>query len=422
MKRPTFFISSTIYDFSDLRSAMKFFLEKQGCKVLASEYNDFQQPLDLHSYQACLENIKKADYFVLLIGSRVGGWFDEDSKISITMREYREAYELHKTGKIQLINFIRSEVWHWRSNRSEVARALDNERLDKDRAERILNSPSICAEDPDFIVSFIDEVARKAETEKAASGRGAFPTGNWIHAFDGFQDIADVLQGRIYGGLPLDQAVVRDLVLQELKDILRLSLVKIRPGSIYSPTSSLRKFHYKHKLTLNSRDNRCFPVATKRWDILCTLAVALLGLDIKAQMLSVALSSAVFLDFDPTAGRFVSTEIYWSLAQLQEELYKLRKGATPENLAVIFEHTPKRRPRGVTSVDVDTRKLVGLLHVMERWSNVIELSKAICHHLAGGQLHIPELFGRSPIEGMDEQLKIETVSASEVDAFIKGDI
>lgn len=35
-KRPTFFLSSTIYDFRDLRGAIKFSLEARGCKVLAS--------------------------------------------------------------------------------------------------------------------------------------------------------------------------------------------------------------------------------------------------------------------------------------------------------------------------------------------------------------------------------------------------
>jgi hypothetical protein len=38
-------------------------LEQQGCTVLASEFNDFQKPLDRHSYDACGASIEKADYF-----------------------------------------------------------------------------------------------------------------------------------------------------------------------------------------------------------------------------------------------------------------------------------------------------------------------------------------------------------------------
>lgn len=71
MRRPTFFISSTIFDFRDLRSALKFYLEEQGCQVLTSETNDFKKPLDEHSYDACLKAIEAADYFILLM-SRSG--------------------------------------------------------------------------------------------------------------------------------------------------------------------------------------------------------------------------------------------------------------------------------------------------------------------------------------------------------------
>ena len=61
MDRPTIFISSTIYDFRDLRSAIKDHLETNGCRVLASEFNDFTKPLNKHSYQACLDTIAQAD-------------------------------------------------------------------------------------------------------------------------------------------------------------------------------------------------------------------------------------------------------------------------------------------------------------------------------------------------------------------------
>jgi hypothetical protein len=50
MKPPTFFLSSTIYDFKDLRSAIKYYLEQQGCRVLASDFNDFPKPPKLRGY------------------------------------------------------------------------------------------------------------------------------------------------------------------------------------------------------------------------------------------------------------------------------------------------------------------------------------------------------------------------------------
>ena len=110
MDRPTIFLSSTIYDFRDLRSAIKDHLERNGCRVLASEFNDFTKPLDKHSYEACLATIEQADFFLLLIGTRVGGWYDEAKRVSITQQEYRTAYALATVGRLRLLSFVRAEV------------------------------------------------------------------------------------------------------------------------------------------------------------------------------------------------------------------------------------------------------------------------------------------------------------------------
>src|SRR5688572_20499247 len=111
MNRPVFFVSSTIDDFKDIRSALKYYLEEQGCTVLASEYNDFKKPVDKTITDACIEALKKAQYYILLIGGRVGSWYDEESRISITRHEYHEAYKLHLEGRMKLLLFVRNEIW-----------------------------------------------------------------------------------------------------------------------------------------------------------------------------------------------------------------------------------------------------------------------------------------------------------------------
>ena len=123
-KKPTFFISSTIYDFRDLRSALKFYLEELGYQVYASEYNDFKVANDKHSYDACLKLIEECDYFILLVGSRVGGFYDIENKISITRQEYREAYKLHEQGKLQIISFVRDDVWQLKEIKHELVNHL----------------------------------------------------------------------------------------------------------------------------------------------------------------------------------------------------------------------------------------------------------------------------------------------------------
>ncbi len=170
MKPPTFFLSSTIYDFKDLRSAIKYQLERQGCRVLASDFNDFPKPLDKHSYEACLTAIRQADYFILLIGSRVGGWYDEETRVSITQREYREAYELHQAGRLKLLNFVRTEVWQMKDDRKQLEQHLNGLDLDPAVKANIVRHPSKSATDAEFIIGFINEVTRNKDARQAAKG------------------------------------------------------------------------------------------------------------------------------------------------------------------------------------------------------------------------------------------------------------
>jgi hypothetical protein len=91
---------------------------------------------------------------VLFIGARVGGWFNQEKRISITQEEYRHAYELQKKGKLKIITFVRAEVWQAREERKELAAYLaslgynDSERL------KIKDYPSKFADDAEFISTF----------------------------------------------------------------------------------------------------------------------------------------------------------------------------------------------------------------------------------------------------------------------------
>ncbi len=54
MNKPIIFISSTIYDFADLRSSMKYWLDEMGFTTQLSEYNDFIKDTTQNSYDACI--------------------------------------------------------------------------------------------------------------------------------------------------------------------------------------------------------------------------------------------------------------------------------------------------------------------------------------------------------------------------------
>jgi hypothetical protein len=256
VKRPTFFISSTIYDFRDVRSALKFYLERQGCTVLASEFNDFAKPLDIHSYDACLKTICAADYFILLIGSRVGGWYDQSQRISITMREYREAYRLQTGGTLKLINFVRSDVWQSHTDRRELEKYLTSLAIDGSTKKDIGNYPSRFAEDAEFISAFIAEVSRNRETTAAVQGHRTRPIGNWLHPFVNFSDIIDVIDGRLVTSTPVEDLTMQRLLRRELREFIRSCVVKTSKGDLLSPKHTVERYHREHPIDLEGRTNK----------------------------------------------------------------------------------------------------------------------------------------------------------------------
>jgi hypothetical protein len=417
MRRPTFFISSTIYDFADLRSALKFYLEEQGCKVLASECNDFEKPLDKHSYEACLEAIRSADYFILLIGARVGGWYDQKANVSITQREYREAYQLHQAGKLKLLNFVRSEVWQAKEDRRELARYLDGTTLATEEKRAIANHSAKSSANAAFLKSFIDEVSRNEETKRAVRGEGIAPSGNWIHLFHGFRDIVDVLNGHVFASIPVEDMTMRRLLRGELREILGQTLVKIR-DTVLSPKATIELFHQQHPITMVNKYDEYTTVSVQRWDKLATLGMHLLDRKLHPIVLPQILARATFLEYDLQSNAYVETPVHSALLKLQSEIRKYNRSSTNENLSLIFLGAPRDRPRGAMSVELETIKLVSLLHLFDRWLNIIELSKAIVRHLEGAAFVMPALRHDSPVQGMQAELDAERVQDGELNHFL----
>lgn len=93
MAAPQIFLSSTCYDLSSVRSSLEQFLGGYGFAVLNSESKKFGVTPKSHSHDACLDQVKYADYLVLIIGGRRGGNYI-GSESSITNEEFHLAQKL----------------------------------------------------------------------------------------------------------------------------------------------------------------------------------------------------------------------------------------------------------------------------------------------------------------------------------------
>lgn len=90
MAKARIFISSTCYDLSPVREELDDYLTSLGFEVLNSQKPGFGVTPGMHSHSACLDQVREADYLLLIIGRRRGGTHIGSEK-SITNEEFIEA-------------------------------------------------------------------------------------------------------------------------------------------------------------------------------------------------------------------------------------------------------------------------------------------------------------------------------------------
>jgi hypothetical protein len=416
MKPPIFFLSSTIYDFKDLRSAIKYYLEQQGCRVLASDFNDFPKPLDKHSYEGCLKSIAEADFFILLIGARVGGWYDEPSQVSITQQEYREAYRLHREGKLKILSFVRADVWRMKDDRKLLAKHIQEMDLDPGAKAQAMLAPTKAATNAEFIVGFIEEVGRSRETAAAAKGQGPLPTGNWLHVFEQFSEIVEQLQVQAFSNRPVEEVAMRRLLRQELHEFVRISLVRGQ-NSVFSARNGVERFlaSMPEKLSIDMLKTT---VNTAMLDKLCSLWIgSCLNTRYYPLVLPQALASSLFMEYCRMTGTMVALPVHAALVKLTIELERYELGQKADCFDFFKETSPKLRGYVGDKMEVSTFKLLGMLNMVDRVCNIIELSKATIRFLDGQPFLMPSLRPPSPMYAPGE-LEKEEVTAAETEAFV----
>lgn len=414
MDRPTIFLSSTVHDFADLRSALKDYLELRGCRVLASEFTDFTRPLDKHSYEACLHTIEQADLFVLFLGRRVGGWFDENAKISITRAEYRHAYKLAKEGRIRLLCFIRSDVWDHRQSVRDLAKALQEDKsLSDDQRRKLANHPTLAMENAEAIISFIDEVTKNVQTALASKGRGTAPIANWISPFTTFTQVRQALDPLIAHGLTVREAAGRKALEIQLQVLLQ-NIVPIIKDAALNPVNSVLNLRTALKLQ-GDQLLQTIKVDEKAWTRLIMLTTFSPRATLDSTPLVAALSSDLLLRYDPAEGTYQPTEEYDLLATVVEQVRMLEKSGGA-NLSELVKYGKAADSSGNRLVPAHL--LVEALHRLLRWVELIGSARALAQSLAGGPLKMPPAIPWTPLIDQEEALRKEAASLDHVRAFV----
>lgn len=384
MKKPTIFISSTIYDFQDLRSALKYWLDENGFETQLSEYNDFQKDVTLNSYDACLQSIENCDYFVLLIGSRRGGLYPGENK-SITQKEYEKAYELAKQGRIKkIIIFIRQSVWDIKEDRKALAKTISsiNQKGDKDHiSDSIVNHNSSILQDAESIISFINTVTRNKEAKNAEK-----PIMNWIHVFRSFSEIIEALKVELRINQDISTIIAEQNVKTEVLYNLQLLLAK-EQNTVYA---FYRGFSEIHNILVDNRKEyvECsfvdtafrIPLTSHQIDMMSNFALfCRTGIDdIDSFILEQTLSSGAFLEYSKSNDRFEQSQFSRAVHQLIFEIRKLKQAnqsLTSEIHAELLAQIKKYNEKRLDSYTFSFISLALLNNIYIRISNIVDLSE-----------------------------------------------
>lgn len=105
-KKLSLFLSSTSEDLDPVRKEIQNYYRQRNIEVIASEDADFPVPPGRTSHEVCLENVRNAHVFVLLVAKRYGGRYRNQAK-SITWREWDEA----QSHGLVSISIIHRDAW-----------------------------------------------------------------------------------------------------------------------------------------------------------------------------------------------------------------------------------------------------------------------------------------------------------------------
>lgn len=412
MNRPTIFLSSTIYDFQDLRSALKDYLELRGCTVFASDYTDFEKPLDLHSYHACLQTIERCNIFVLFIGSRVGGFVDEAARVSITRAEYERAYALAKEGRLRILAFVRRDVWTHRESVKELSKHLA--RLNgKERDQTLLQAPTKFMTDAGSIIEFIDLVSRNKETVAASKGMGAFPINNWVHQFSTFAEIRSAIDPLIFAGFEVPQAAGRAALYNRLTALLQVLIFK-NEGPPFMPIAAacdiVRRVGLKTEQVMTG-----VTLDRSLWDQIAGLTAFLIPIRVDTAPFTPFLSDSLLLKYDPATGTFTETEEHRALNDLTQAIGAYTQASAKFNWADLV----KGRAGSSPTVRVDGLDLVTALNLLLRWAAMASLATALAQAMNGKPFVRPAPVSFGPLVDLEAGLRGESVTLDVVRDFIE---
>jgi hypothetical protein len=406
--RPRVFVSSTIADFKDLRSALKFWLEEMGLEVRMSEFNDFERQPDQGTFESCFTAIEDCDYYLLLVGGRKGSEYRDG--ISVTQQEYRIGAALAQSGKIKPLIFVRSEVHTAVEERKAVRQASGEVGASGNAASRTLENPA-------FVEAFIEEIR---QTEFAREGTQG-PSGKmWYYRFATYADIVDALRVN----LRLQRSIRRQALLANVKWEIEENIAALCQKWRGIPFPH-HWYMAKTRQTVRLTDKDLQGTITLTHDQAAGLAQSWLTAPATAKVKTVALQEAIqsgeFFIFNQETGRLVGSTVYKVLQDLLEATERYRSTCAtlqghPAEWAKLFFNVREKWP----VVELPGDYVAYLYGLHDRAVDILRLSVALLRYIVDptAEIRVPALTPVTPIESEVGRIHAAAATHEDVERWI----
>lgn len=409
--RPSVFLSSTIGDFSDLRDSLRYWLEEMGLEVRVSEHTDFKRRPEDGTFSACFNSIRSSDYYVLLIGTRRGSWYDAKKRISVTRQEYREALEAFKdTGTPRIITVVRSDVLV----------ALREREKSRSRAKQSV------LEDWKFTREFLKEVRKVKEVEKATKGESEYPVGNWLSPFRDFRELTSALRATMALSSPLPRAALLESLRWECRHNLRLLLTKTKRRPFYSHhwLGGVRRAVKLEPEKLDPNGPGLELSHEQYQDVVVQLITGLAQPEKFIQTVAnQAITTGAFLEYDRQSQNYVTTPLLKALYRLRDEIetYRGRHATLQKQQAEVFRVWDIVRPEK-NGARISPITLVGMFAVDDNLYNIERILVGVLRQLHG-HTEAVEIQYRptSPVPKFQLEIERETVTDDDLDKWLTDD-
>lgn len=395
MEKPRIFVSSTVLDMEDLRGAIKFFMEGYGFEVQMSEYPNFDIDVDSSKIDACLKNISRCQYFILMIGYRRGTWY-EKGKLSITHKEFRTAKALMEAGApIRILAFVRRPIWLLKNDREGLIAHFES--VSATIAKEISVAPTSVVDDPSYIFTFIDEVNSGIIPPGMDS-----PVNDWIFDFDVFEDIAIALRSSLGLNTDLEEKRSKALLLDELRENkarFGIYFAKLGTGEVESnPQIKGSELEYfREVFTERFKESYSDYLVSKKPFILTkdeilnvfyrvTFSLRQAGLwQLRTRVLEDMITQGTFLRYDVDAQAFQHTLLSFALKKLYEFLISF-EAVLKSEIFEKFQHEltglASDGSMKLDSVSLSVTSMVSIA-VLAFYSQIPELIESIINDLTG---------------------------------------